>query len=227
MRKISTILRKKKSSRFAALVVCGIATAAAPLWAENTPRGVVQETGDAGLAVLRDKNLSSAEKRTKIEELVYARVDFEILCRLVLAKNWGRLTDPQKEEFSREFKRHLSVTYGNNIDNYKNETFKIIGERKETRGDYIVNSKVIRGGPDDIAVDYRLRQRDRRRNQSGVQLPLAVPGDHRQRRRRASAAAAAREKRQGRTVEELTSSFESRVSSFGFARHSSLKPATR
>lgn len=139
-----------------ALVLC-FATAAS---AAETPREVVDRTANEVLTILRNKELPSPQKRDQIEAIVYEQVDFDTLSRLVLARNWSRLTPEQQEAFRVEFKRHLSVTYGNNIDSYKNERLEITGERKETRGDWIVHSKVVRGGPDDIKVDYRLRQRD-------------------------------------------------------------------
>ncbi len=144
------------------LALClGLFSPGAPARAE-TPRAVVEQTTNAVLAVLRDGSLSSDEKRHRIEEIVYARVDFETLSRLVLARNWSRLSAAQQVEFTEQFKQHLSLTYGRNIDKYRNEDVTIVGEREEVRGDWTVQTKVLRGGPEDFAVDYRLRQRDGR-----------------------------------------------------------------
>jgi phospholipid transport system substrate-binding protein len=57
-----------------------------------------------------------------------------------------------------EFKKHLALTYGNNLDNYHDEKVSVIGDREEARGDWTVKTKILRGGPDDIEIDYRLRQ---------------------------------------------------------------------
>jgi phospholipid transport system substrate-binding protein len=152
-RKNSAAARRR---RWAGLL-CGLLVATA-VTAEDGPRVVVDRTTDAVLAVLQNKSLSSADKRTKIEDIVYTEVDFEVLSRLVLARNWSQLTAAQKDDFMLEFKRHLSVTYGDNVDNYKNERSEIVGDRQEARGDWTVLTKIIRGGPDDVVVDYRLRQ---------------------------------------------------------------------
>jgi phospholipid transport system substrate-binding protein len=59
------------------------------------------------------------------------------------------------------FKNHLSMTYGRNVESYKNEKVQITGSRPETGGDATVKTKIVRGGGgNDILVDYRLRQRD-------------------------------------------------------------------
>jgi phospholipid transport system substrate-binding protein len=104
--------------------------------------------------------VTADDKRRRIEDVVYARVDFDTLSRLVLAQNWKTLTEAQRTDFVREFKQHLALSYGKNVDSYRNERVAILSEREEARGDWTVKTKIVRGGPDDIAVDYRLRQTD-------------------------------------------------------------------
>jgi phospholipid transport system substrate-binding protein len=150
----------KRSSRLAALVA-GALLVASLAAAAATPREVVQHLADQVIGVLKDKSLSSDAKRGRIEQLVYAVVDFDTLSRLVLARNWSRFSADEQTRFRDEFKRHLSVTYGKSIDSYKNEEVSIVGEQDEARGDKTVKTKILRGGgSDDIAVDYRLRQAD-------------------------------------------------------------------
>src|SRR5262245_8523575 len=70
-----------------------------PAWgAADGPSAVVQETADAAVAVLKDKNLSIEQKRQKIEEIVYTHFDFDVLARLVLARNWKQLTPEQQTQ---------------------------------------------------------------------------------------------------------------------------------
>lgn len=131
---------------------------AATAVAAEGPRDVVQRLGDEVLAVLRDKSVSNDEKRSRIEQISVRGVDFETLSKLVLARHWARFSPDEQARFQTEFRRHLSVTYGNAVDSYKNETFTITGERDEARGDKTVKTKIVRGGGEDILVDYRVRQ---------------------------------------------------------------------
>jgi phospholipid transport system substrate-binding protein len=151
--------RTRPSTRW---IAAAVVLAAAPAWAQAAPRDVVVGTTDGVIAVLKDSAADNDSKRRRIEEIVYANVDFDTLSRLVLARNWRRLSAEQQREFQQEFKRHLSVTYSRNIDNYRNEGVKVVGEREEARGDYTVLTRVVRGdgSANDILVDYRLRQRD-------------------------------------------------------------------
>ena len=106
--------------------------------------------GTEVLVVLRVPDLTVDERRSRIEQIVYVQFDFETMSRLVLARNWKRFDPSQREAFIREFKRHLSRSYGTRLSRYEQEEVEVIGERKEKRGDVTVLT-VIRGGQFDGA----------------------------------------------------------------------------
>lgn len=141
------------------LFIATLLTLTRTSFAQQDARAFVQSTTDDAIVVLKDKGLQPDQKIRKLEEIAYARFDFDTMARLVLARNWSKLSPQQQKDFVQEFKRHLSVTYGKNIENYRNETIEISGDREEARGDWTVKTKVVRGG-DDILVDYRLRKAD-------------------------------------------------------------------
>jgi phospholipid transport system substrate-binding protein len=144
-----------------AIGVALVALSAAGAPAESAPSQVVQSLAQQAIGILADKSLSTDERRHRLEDLAYQAMDFETLSKLVLARNWPRFSAAQQAEFENEFKQHLSITYGRNIDSYHNEKVQVIGDRSEARGDVTVMTKILRGGGDaDIAVDYRLRERD-------------------------------------------------------------------
>ena len=152
----STTPTKIVRNPVATALLC-VALAGVTTYAAQTPRDVVQQLGDEVLAVLKDKSISNDEKRERILDISRRGVDFETLSRLVLARNWSKLTPDEQQRFQEEFRRHLAVTYGNAVDNYRNENMVITGDREEARGDWTVKTKIPRGG-DDILVDYRLRK---------------------------------------------------------------------
>ncbi len=135
-------------------------SASAPSGDANAPRGVVHATTGAVVKVLANKSLSTDEKRHQVEEIVYARVDFATLSKLVLARSWNELSEEQRKQFMDEFRQNLSATYGRNVESYKNEKVTIVDDHAEPRGDWTVRTKIVRNGADDINVDYRLRQID-------------------------------------------------------------------
>jgi len=142
-----------------AVLLSGLLFGATPA-ASETASGVVQSTVDEVLEVLRQQQLSVDERRGEIEQIAYARFDFETMGKLVLARNWKKFDEGQREAFIAEFKRHLSRSYGTRISRYEQEKVEVAGERKEKRGDVTVLT-IIRGGQfDGSAVDYRMRNRE-------------------------------------------------------------------
>jgi len=128
--------------------------------AGESARGVVEQTVAEVLAALQETGVSAEQRRTKIEEIVYARFDFATMSKLVLARNWKKLDDAQRVAFIDEFKSHLSRSYGTRIERYEQEEVEVLREREEKRGDVTVMT-VIRGGQfDDAEVNYRMRDRD-------------------------------------------------------------------
>ena len=142
-----------------ALAAVSLAAGLASAAGGDAPRAVVKRMTDAALNVLRDKSLSADDKRHRLEEVVFPEVDFDTMSRLVLARNWSRFSSAQQAEFVKQFREHLSMTYGRNIENYRNERVEVVGDQDEGRGDWLVKTKILRGGgAEDILVDYRLRQ---------------------------------------------------------------------
>ncbi len=139
------------------LLVAGGGLPAAAGAAEN-PRQVIERTTDAVIAVLANSSLSADEKRKRIEDIAAQRFDFATVSKLVLARNWRRLTPEQQAQFTEEFRKHLSLTYGRNVEQYNNERAEVTGERQEPDGDWTVKTRILRPQGEPILVDYRLRK---------------------------------------------------------------------
>jgi phospholipid transport system substrate-binding protein len=155
--RISTPSRDRRPWATACAVMLAVATGRAS--AGPSPREVVQSTTDQVLAVLAQKDLPKETRHERVKAIVLKSTDFDTLSRLVLARNWSRFTPAQQQEFEREFESHLSATYGRRLDSYRNEKVAIVGDRRETNGDWTVQTRVLRGGgSNDVVVDYRLRQ---------------------------------------------------------------------
>ena len=128
--------------------------------ATETARGVVETTVADVLEVLRSSDLSNDDRSVRIEQIVYARFDFDTMSRLVLARSWRRFDEAQRDAFTTQFKRHLSRSYGTRISRYEKEEVEGAGERAEKRGDITVLTIIHGGQFDGASVDYRMRFRD-------------------------------------------------------------------
>jgi phospholipid transport system substrate-binding protein len=140
----------------AALVLCASLSPAAS--AEEGPRAVIQQTVDQVLGILRDDSLSAEARRAQLESVAQQRFDFRTMSRLVLARNWKRLSEAEQGEFVKEFETYLANDYGSRIERYDQEQVEVTGERQEPRGDVTVKTKIVGGENDGALVDYRMRK---------------------------------------------------------------------
>lgn len=154
-------MRRERWQRWVMVVTAALALAgtgaASP--SESDARSFVQSTIDQVMAVLHDGSMPLEQKKNQVEEIAYERFDFELISRLVLARNWQRFSPQQKADFIDAFKKHLSATYRDTLNNFKDETIAIASSRAEKNGDVTVMTRV-KGATGDTAVDYRLRKGD-------------------------------------------------------------------
>lgn len=160
-RRTHRMLRLARAAAAALVVV--VSSLAAPgvraaTESEAGARAVIAETVEEVLAVLRNKSVPSEDRIRSLEQIVYGRFDLYVMSRLVLARNWKRFSEEQKEQYVAEFKQYLTNSYGARIDRYDQQEVNIIGEREEPRGDVVVQTKILGGEFEGALVDYRLRK---------------------------------------------------------------------
>jgi len=154
-------LRLRRVAAGLVLATLALPAAAAPASEADqaAARAVIDATVADVLAILENEGLSRDDKIGRIESVAYERFDFQTISKLVLARNWRKMTPAQREAFEQEFKRHLSVTYGKNLDRYDDQEVEVTSDRGESNGDVTVRSRIL-GEGDPILVDYRLRDRN-------------------------------------------------------------------
>jgi phospholipid transport system substrate-binding protein len=122
----------------------------------QTAREVVEHTTTVVATTLLDKEMASEDKLRIVQGQVDQAVDFPTISKLVLARNYKKFTEAQREEFIGEFRRHLMFTYWKNASSVKFFEIEVKGEREEKRGDWTVKTLVL-DGADGLKMDYRLR----------------------------------------------------------------------
>ena len=89
---------------------------------DQSPRGkassVVEQTVEEVIAILRNSELSSEQRLTLIEQIVYGRFDLATMSRYVLARDWRRFSKEQQTEYVAAFKQYLSKNYGGRLGRY-------------------------------------------------------------------------------------------------------------
>jgi phospholipid transport system substrate-binding protein len=123
------------------------------------PRALIAKTVDEVLGVLEKPDLDDAQRRAQIEAIAFSVFDFSTTSKLVLARNWKKLSKPQRVEFVEEFKQYLSRNYGSRFEGYEKTEVKVLSARVEPRRDVTVFTQVVGSQYDGITMNYRLRFR--------------------------------------------------------------------
>lgn len=124
----------------------------------EVPRKIIDDAAVRIVAILARKQDPSEKRIAEIEAIAYDLFDFSTMSKLVLARNWRKLSPQQRTEFVREFKRHLSHTYGSRLDRYDQERVDVYGTQVEQRGDVSVKTRIVGGQFDGAEISYRLRE---------------------------------------------------------------------
>lgn len=137
----------------------GHAQSALPAVSADSARATVRETSERVLRILAS-GAPSDQKLRDLEQVGVEVFDVETVSRLVLARNWKRLSEAQQREFVSEFRKLLLTTYGKRIDEYGDQKVEILADRAEPRGDMTVQTRVVGGRSGEVKVDYRMRPKD-------------------------------------------------------------------
>ena len=129
----------------------------APLIAE-TPTDQIQAAVEKALAVLRDPELKTVEKkgerRSRLRKILYPRFDFAEMAKRSLGAHWRRRTPSERKEFIRIFSELLERSYVRYIDSYNGEKFVYLREKLD--GNYAeVESQIITHKGKEFSVNYK------------------------------------------------------------------------
>lgn len=141
------------SLSLAAILMAGVVNV--NVWAANAKdaKALIQKTTTQVLEALK---ADSTQIHALVDKVVLPHFDFRKMSRLVLAKNWRKLSRKQRRRFVKEFRGLLVRTYSTALVQAAGKVSKIDysvkrrGSKKAT-----VKSKVFQqGNPTPIKVDY-------------------------------------------------------------------------
>ncbi len=147
---------KRLCSGLMAAVLVAVLSAGA--LAAAGPLDEIRSTVDAIMAVLKDENIPSEERKDRIGSMVKARFDFRTMAQGILAVNWKKASEKERDRFIELFSELLEVTYRERIDAYNNERVEYVEEQvRNNRA--VVDTKVITTDVE-IPVQYKLLNRE-------------------------------------------------------------------
>ncbi len=128
-----------------------------PVFATESPGGVLRQDVTAVLAVARDETLDRATRRARLSTILSNRFDIEAMAQSILAVNWNEATPEQRVRFVALLTRLLEETYVGAIEAYTTETVRVGGERFRGNGATVIVTVMRRDGTD-IPLLFKLRK---------------------------------------------------------------------
>ena len=143
-------------------IFCLFATANA--YAQNeagaTAKQVVEKFQAELIAVMKNgKQLGYAGRYDKLYEPVSNSHDLTKIARIVVGKEWEKLSEAQQQKLVDDFVRLSVASYAHNFKDYSGESFVFDSEEETTRGGVVVHSTLIIPDDKSVKFDYMLKEK--------------------------------------------------------------------
>lgn len=95
----------------------------------------------------------------KLEAAIISSHDLTKIARIVVGKEWKKLSNEQKLELTDVFSRLSISAYAHNFKDYSSEAFEYLSEDQTTRGGIIVHTVFVLPNDKDVKFDYMLKKK--------------------------------------------------------------------
>jgi phospholipid transport system substrate-binding protein len=125
----------------------------------NVAESFVDENIHKGLDILKDKRLSSVQRRDQFEGLLLSLVDVRRIALFTLGQYRRSAPPDDVEAFVTAFKNYAAAEYQSYFSKYTNQTLKVIGSTERTPTDFIVQTQLVDATSNQppAEVDFRVR----------------------------------------------------------------------
>jgi len=124
-----------------------------------SPTQVAEQAVADILAIAQDKSLDAQIRKDQLEDVIKKYVDLQAASQRVLAVHWRSASKEEKVAFMRVFRKVLTSTYFNLLQQYENEKV-VFGEEQIKKERYATVESIVLSGGKEIPVTYRLLLRD-------------------------------------------------------------------
>ncbi|MCL7419512.1 MAG: ABC transporter substrate-binding protein [Methylobacter sp.] len=136
------------------------ATAYAQEEGAATARQVVEKFQAELIEVMKNgKQLGYAGRYDKLKDPISNSHDLTKIARIVVGKEWEKLSEAQQQELVDVFSRLSIASYAHNFKDYSGESFVFDSEEETTRGGVVVHSHLVIPGEKDVKFDYMLKEK--------------------------------------------------------------------
>lgn len=104
------------------------------------------------------KELGFQGRYNKLETAIVESHDLTKIARIVVGKEWKKLSKEQKIKLTDVFSRLSISAYAYNFKDFSGESFEYISEDQTARGGVIVHTMFVRLEDKDVKFDYMLKK---------------------------------------------------------------------
>lgn len=141
----------------AAVLALGVPAPARALTTSAAQSFVVGLAGE--LTALIDSGRGDAQMYSAFEGILARYADMGAIAASTLGPPWRSASAAQKQGFVAAFQRYLSRRYGKQFRDYKNARIDVTGAKDGGKAGILVQTKVVRPGDEDIAVEWQVSDR--------------------------------------------------------------------
>jgi len=125
-----------------------------------TARQVVEKFQAELIAVMKNgKQLGYAGRYDKLSGPISDSHDLTKIARIVVGKEWEKLTEDQQEKLVDVFSRLSIASYAHNFKDYGGESFVFDSEEETARGGFVIHSRLKVPNDKDVKFDYMLKEK--------------------------------------------------------------------
>lgn len=128
----------------------------------QTAKQVVDKFQSELIAVMKNgKQLGYAGRYDKLYASVSNSHDLSKIARIVVGKEWEKLSEEQQKKLVEVFSRLSVASYAHNFKEYGGEAFTIDSEEETARGGVVVYAHLSIPNDKDVKFEYHLKEKDK------------------------------------------------------------------
>jgi len=125
-----------------------------------TAKQIVEKFQAELIAVMKNgKQLGYAGRYEKLNDSVANSHDLTKIARIVVGKEWEKLTEEQQQKLVDVFSRLSIASYAHNFKDYSGESFEFDSEEETARGGVVVHSHLVIPNDKPVKFDYMLKEK--------------------------------------------------------------------
>lgn len=145
---------------FLFMLVTGVSFAETEVSREISARQVVEDFQAVLLEAMKQgQRLGFAGRYDKLDIATRNSHDLTKIARIVVGREWQKLTEEQQDKLVDVFARLSVSAYAHNFKEFTDESFSFVSEEKTARGGIIIHSLFVIPDDKDVKFDYMMKKK--------------------------------------------------------------------